>query len=300
MSPISSCGIIKDKFFASSFGPHPKVLVGSFSSAQHNENTEGIIIERRQNVWDVWCGTYAETSFVLGMTNHLWIVSDLDNLQSARTLRIGSDALTLERDETCMYAGLRNGSVHVLDMGRDDQYGKRLLQAPTSVTGLSRLREWELLTALIDGSLDIYDLRMLRRPGSAKYVNSSTKDSRRIPLLSLYGHVSTVTISPPIATTPSQDFIFAAGEDNIIRGWSTLTGERLEAPEPCALAQSRHAQRDRPLPLLSQAFNARGSRYVSLRITDHEAGRRVEPKLWAATDAGITRFDLGRNWNDYA
>jgi hypothetical protein len=37
-----------------------------------------------------------------GMTNHLWIVSDLDNLQSARTLRIGSDALTLERDEVQM------------------------------------------------------------------------------------------------------------------------------------------------------------------------------------------------------
>lgn len=77
------------------------------------------IIERRQNVSDVWCGSYAEHSFVLGMsfyrewrllapnvplgmTNQLWFVPDLDNLQSARTVRMGSDALSLARNEVCM------------------------------------------------------------------------------------------------------------------------------------------------------------------------------------------------------
>ncbi len=38
----------------------------------------------------------------LGMTNHLWFVPDLEYLQSARIIRVGSDALSLERDEVCL------------------------------------------------------------------------------------------------------------------------------------------------------------------------------------------------------
>jgi len=275
------------------------VLVGSFPNAQNREDpSEGMlnIIERQQNIWDVWCGSYAENSFILGMTNHLWFVPDLEHLESTRIIHAGSDVLSLERSDSQLYAGFRNGSVHVFDVRLHEHDGKKLLQGHTSVTSLFRLREWELLVGLIDGSLDIYDLRMLR----TRFATSlqSLPSRARTPLLSMKGHVSTIMTSPPIAITPSHDFVFAAGEDNVIRAWSTVSGDTLRPPPPEDLARAHPTELDRPASLLAPSTGVtQESRFVDLRVTEYEAGQRTEPRLWAATIAGITRFDLGRSWN---
>jgi DDB1- and CUL4-associated factor 4 len=103
----------------------------------------------------------------------------------------------------------------------------------------------------------------------------------------------------PHAITPSQDYFFAAGLDNRIRGWSLLTGETLSSyPRPTispALTQEIPSSHQMPAvdDHTSSPFSVRfGEKITSLEITP------VGHELCLFTTSGprLHRFIFGRRF----
>ncbi|KAG6833451.1 hypothetical protein H0H87_006817 [Tephrocybe sp. NHM501043] len=116
-----------------------------------------------------------------------------------------------------IFAGCRNGSILRFDkrLGKRGQklfHGRFLNQQRTSVLHLEVLADWQLLTSHMNGDLMTYDLRFTREG---------------LPLVKYEGHRNTYTQRLGIALDPSREFLFAAGEDRRIRGWSVHTGRPL-------------------------------------------------------------------------
>jgi WD repeat-containing protein 21A len=92
----------------------------------------------------------------------------------------------------------------------------------------------------------------------------------------------------PHAITPSQDYFFAAGLDNRIRGWSLLTGEPLSHPHPTLEVPSNQVDME------ASPFGVKfEGQITSLEII--EAGR----ELWLYATSGLVlhRFILGRRFS---
>ena len=94
----------------------------------------------------------------------------------------------------------------------------------------------------------------------------------------------------PHAITPSQDYFFAAGLDNRIRGWSLLTGEALSHPHPTleVVSNQPHA-----VDMDASPFGVEFEGPItSLEIM--EAGHEL--CLFATSGLALHRFILGRRF----
>lgn len=94
---------------------------------------------------------------------------------------------------------------------------------------------------------------------------------------SLAGH-----ICKAIAVDPSEDFIFAAGQDRHIRAWSLQSGQAIQPPISCS-------------PSTTNPFRMEFNRPVAaMQVVDRKEGMC----LWAASDRELFKFHLGqlRNW----
>lgn len=87
-----------------------------------------------------------------------------------------------------------------------------------------------------------------------------------------------------IAMDPNQEFLFAAGEDAIIRGWSIQTGHPLSPSSTRTIDDQRN-------PFLVVFPNVIESMQV---IMEHES-----MCLWAACDKMLFQFHLGQRWDAY-
>jgi len=218
-----------------------------------------------------------------GVRKRALLMQDVESLTNAWRLETHSDVFALHQEESLVYTGSRNGSIRRFDT-RTRAPGLTLLgeaftKSSDSITYLNVIKDWQLLVSTIRGTIEIFDVRFL-------------KEAR--PLLALFGHVNSYQPSLPHTLTPSQDYFFAAGLDNRIRGWSLLTGEPLSHPHlrPTLEIPGRQlhpADTDNGASPFEVNFE---EQVTSLEIT--EVGREL--CLFATSGSGLHRFILGRRF----
>jgi len=228
---------------------------------------------------DVWTSHLRDRSLVLGVRKGALFMQDVESLTDAWRLETGSDVFALHQEENLVFTGSRNGSIRRFDT-RTRARGQTLLgetftKPSNSVTYLNIIRNWQLLISTIRGTIEIFDVRFLR-------------EAR--PLLALVGHVNSYQPSLPHAITPSQDYFFAAGLDNRIRGWSLLTGEALSHLRPTIEVASNQPH---AVDMDASPFGVRFEEQItSLEII--EAGHEL--CLFATSGLALHRFILGRRF----
>ncbi|KAI0004549.1 hypothetical protein BJV74DRAFT_881139 [Russula compacta] len=153
---------------------------------------------------------------VPGVRQRALLIQDIESLSDTRCLETQSDVFALHQEECLVYTGSRNGFIRRFDT-RTRAPGQTLLgeafaKHSNSITYLNIIKDCQLLVSTIRGAIEIFDIRF---PHEAR------------PLLALVGNVNSYQPNLPHAVTPSQDYFFAAGLDNFIRGWSLVTGEPL-------------------------------------------------------------------------
>lgn len=142
----------------------------------------------------------------------------------------------------------------------------------------------------------MFDLRFLRKGQSFLqfdgHVNEYTlKLVRKIPQ-HMTNHSS--RIFQGIATSPSNNYLFAAGQDRHIRAWSLHTGRPIVSPN-----QSPPPS-DPDLVNLSQVLP---EPVVALQVTEGGGGGGASPdgmSLWAASGKQIFRYWLGQRLDPIA
>ncbi|KAF7422807.1 hypothetical protein PC9H_010966 [Pleurotus ostreatus] len=228
-SEISSMCSSGSRCVATSAGKAAKITVMDLDSASLN------------GLHDIWTSHLSGRSLVIGAERQAVYIEDIDVGPPLRTLETQSDVFSVYKSDSLVYTGARNGDISRFDLrsSKPDVLGPLLPgrfaancdsikgntktrkrntghgTSRTSVVHLDIIREWQLLVSHMDGRLATYDLRFLR-------------DTR--PVRSFNGHVNTLTRRLGIAVDPQQNFLFAAGEDGWIRGWSLQTGESLHPP----------------------------------------------------------------------
>lgn len=93
-----------------------------------------------------------------------------------------------------------------------------------------------------------------------------------------------------IATSPCASYVFAAGQDNRVRGWSLRTGDML-APLP-------HASQLEADPDISQLFgHTFDDPVAAIHVTEGDGGGGASANglsLWTASGKQIYRYWLGQ------
>lgn len=87
-----------------------------------------------------------------------------------------------------------------------------------------------------------------------------------------------------VAIDPSENFLFAAGQDGRIRAWSLQSGQAL-LPPPSSLAYPMASS------LRSNPFSDQFSQHVAtMQVTEERDGMY----LWAASDKNLFKYHLGQ------
>ncbi|KAL4259462.1 CUL4-DDB1 E3 ligase complex substrate receptor [Pleurotus pulmonarius] len=240
-SEISSMCSSGARCVATSAGTAAKITVMDLDSASLHS-----MLYTLNGLHDIWTSHLSGRSLVIGAERQAVYIEDIDVGPPLRTLETHSDIFSVHKSDSLVYTGARNGDIARFDLRsskpdvlgpllpgrfaadchaaagdtsrRNAQVRKRTARhgaSRTSVVHLDIIREWQLLVSHMDGRLATYDLRFLR-------------DTR--PVRSFSGHVNTLTRRLGIAVDPTQNFLFAAGEDGWIRGWSLQTGQPLRPP----------------------------------------------------------------------
>ncbi|CCM06213.1 uncharacterized protein FIBRA_08458 [Fibroporia radiculosa] len=198
---------------------------------------------------------------------------DIDTGRGFQVLETGSDVLAVHLKNHLVYTGARNGRVDRFDTrlhtsNRQGLLEDRFQRTTSAITHLSIVRERELLLSTIRGDLEMHDLRFLRKA----------------PLMEFSGHVNAGLTKLGIAVDPSEDFLFAAGQDSRIRVWSLRSGRQLTA-----------AQEDAPDPRsgvgdVSLPSHGRSAPVCAMQVTESERGMC----LWAASGGKMYQYSLGQ------
>ncbi|KAF8305649.1 hypothetical protein DL93DRAFT_2172475 [Clavulina sp. PMI_390] len=270
-----SCGV-KDRFFLTG------AANGSVTLALRS--LQGLNFEMhstRRFRRSLWCSQFVGEGLVIGLSKQVIMFGDIERFYSpGRTFGdflFPSDVLALAHYEHQVFAGGRSGLVSEHDLRIPSQRFQPLIQAPTSVTDLTHIRDWELMTTLINGEISIYDVRSLRTRGPTSTGSSTTQ-----PVLQLAGNQSTISLRANVALYPSQDFVFVAGEDQRIRAWNTRSGALITPP-------AADNTNSRPWGLLTKRY-ALPITGVQIRDAPGEAG----PQLWVASGNCVERWELGK------
>ena len=92
-----------------------------------------------------------------------------------------------------------------------------------------------------------------------------------------------------IAVDPTEDFVFAAGQDRRVRGWSLRTGQRIAA-DPINSRAAASLWREAP-PEQTRLFDVLFDEPITtMQVTTDGAG----PCMWAACGGELYRMPLGR------
>jgi len=239
-----------------------------------------ILSPPKTTVHDIWTSHLRGRSLAIGAGKRAIFLKDIDTTASLNVLDTQSDVFAVEQQENLVYTGARNGSIARFDMRLDDLRGQKLLddvfmKQANSVTNLNIVRDWQLVVANINGGLGIYDLRFAR--GST-------------PLLTFAGHVNSYTTKLALTVDPSEDFLFAAGQDRRIRAWSLQSGQALDPPtSQCSLPPSSSTSTHDPTttnPFCTEFTEP----VVAMQVTNEREGMC----LWAASDHDLFKYHLGQ------
>jgi len=224
-----------------------------------------------RDVGDVWNSHLHGPSLLLGADKKAIYFQDID-LPSFEKLLTYSDVFGIFQQDNLIYAGTRNGSIQRFDKRTCKRDGQKLFddrflnQQRSSVLHLEIIRDTQLLTSHMNGELLMFDLRFSRHSA---------------PVVRYPGHVNTHTQRLGIALDPDHDFLFAAGEDSRIRGWSVRTGEPLLASDQ---TEERYQARNNPFVA---SFPVP---IETMQVSDEKTGLC----LWAACEDMLYQFYLGQ------
>ncbi|KAG5646518.1 hypothetical protein DXG03_003285 [Asterophora parasitica] len=206
-SEISTISVSGARCVATCFGPKAKISVQDLNAAGST------CLLSFKNVHDIWSAHLEDISLVLGLgagaNKKAVYLPDIDVSTSIRILETGSDVFSVWQHENMIYTGCRNGSILRFDK-RVGKHGQKLFtdrfssHQRSSVLHLQTLKASQLLTSHMNGDLLTFDLRFTRQT---------------TPIVQYAGHTNTYTQRLGIALDPDEEFLFAAGEDNRIRGW---------------------------------------------------------------------------------
>ncbi|KIJ54964.1 hypothetical protein M422DRAFT_24827 [Sphaerobolus stellatus SS14] len=216
MSEISSIQSTEDIAVFTSFGPHPQIIVRTIASQ------EAYVIRPKQ-LFDVNTSRLIGRSLTLGMQKKALHIPDLQEPRDFVSLHTDSDVFALHCSNHEVWAGARNGCVTLFDLRTEQKahvldYNTLEGKRRTSIMHLNQIGDIQMLVTTISGEMDVFDMRMLRRLRVFS------------PVQSFKGHFNTYTTHLGHAVDPMNQFVFAAGEDHTVRGWSIATGQPLKAP----------------------------------------------------------------------
>jgi len=211
---ITSVAILSDRYYAASLGPVPQIAVTPVERSD-----EGQIHDLPKTVRDVRIAAFTPTGVALGCSGRVFFCARVDDIQTGWTyLPTRSDVVALHQEENELFLGTRNGSIRLWDIRLPPSASQQILSLPTSVTHLRGVREAQLLTCLIDGTVNLFDLRFLRAaPGLPQ-----------VPVMSLVGHQNSYTLGLGCCVSSERDVVVLAGQDQRIRSWSLRTAEQLK------------------------------------------------------------------------
>ncbi|KAM6494461.1 WD40-repeat-containing domain protein [Amanita muscaria] len=277
-SEITSICISGSKCIATCLGPSARISVQDLNVVGR------ISLITVKNVHDIWAAHLEGNSLAIGADKRAVYLHDFDTTTQLKYLETQSDVFAIYQRDNMVYTGSRNGSITRFDL-RLKTYGQKLFdhrftgRARSPVLHLGIVNEYQLLTSQMDGELALYDLRFPRLVE---------------PLVSFRGHVNTHRRRLGIAVDPNEQFLFAAGEDCRIRGWSLNMGIPIEPPpipdneEKVASITSEPDELERRM---NNPFRAVFPNPVTaMQVTIERKG----VCLWAVNDEDLYRYHLGQ------
>ncbi|KAF5382476.1 hypothetical protein D9615_003020 [Tricholomella constricta] len=271
-SEISSICVSGARCVATCFGPSAKI------SVQDLNLTGRTSLLSLNTVHDIWSSHLQDIALVLGVNKKAVYLPDIDLSTSIQNLETHSDVFSVWQHENVIYTGCRNGTIMRFDkrLGKHGQklFNDRFLSHQrSSVLHLETLKNSQLLTSHMNGDLMTFDLRFTRQAS---------------PVVQFAGHNNTYTQRLGIALDLNQEFLFAAGEDNRIRGWSVLTGLPLlpssSSFSPAPSSSNKPNDRRNPCATVFPGI------VETMQVTEEPEG----VCLWAACDQMLYQFYLGQ------
>ncbi|KAF8236366.1 hypothetical protein L208DRAFT_1252462 [Tricholoma matsutake] len=264
-SDISSISISGALCIATCLGPTPKLSVQDL-------NVPGrTYLVNLHNVHDIWNSHLLGSSLLLGADKRAIYFQHID-LSSFQTLDTHSDVFAVSQQDNLIYTGARNGTISRFDRRMGKPHGQKLVddrftnRQRSSVLHIETVRDDQLLTSHMNGELLMFDLRFSRHS---------------IPVMKYPGHVNSHTQRLGIALDLHHDFLFAAGEDGRIRGWSVNTGEPL-----LPWSQTNEWSAVQNNPFLATFPDSVGAMQVS--------AESMGLCLWAACEDSLYQYYLGQ------
>ncbi|KAF9524251.1 hypothetical protein CPB83DRAFT_774106 [Crepidotus variabilis] len=233
-----------------------------------------ITINLSNGVNDIRAADLHGDEVVLGCKTKLVYLPDINATRSPRHLKMKSDVFSISRRHYSIYAGCRNGSIERFDLRESSHsqilFDSRFDQQPrSSVLHLKCLRDNELLVCHQNGELVSFDLRFLA---------SNAKN----PLQTFEGHVNSYLPTLGLAIDSYQNFLFAAGQDRRVRGWSLRNGIQLYPSPTLARAEASTNPFSTVFP----------SPVTALQMVESHGSDGIS--LWAAYDRDLSQFHLGQ------
>ncbi|KAK2465412.1 hypothetical protein APHAL10511_002766 [Amanita phalloides] len=265
-SEITSICISGSKCIATCLGPTTRVSMQDLNVIGRTS------LLGLKGVHDIWCAHLDGNSLAVGADLRAVYLHDLDITTHLTYLPTHSDVFSVYYRENLVYTGARNGSITRFDLrlkprGQllyDERFGAR---ARSTVLHLDIVKDYQLLTSQLDGDLASYDLRFTR--GSS-------------PLVRYEGHVNTHSRKLGVAVDPHRQFLFAAGEDRRIRGWSLSMGVPITPHILDPVESSDDVQ---------NPFSAVFPHPVqAMQVVKERTGLC----LWAASDEDLYQYHLGQ------
>jgi len=155
------------------------------------------------------------SSLALGMHGKGIFIPDVNASVGFRILDTFSDVLAIYQQPNLVWAGTRSGTIIKWDTRTWSHNQKPFLSNRYKANPITHLRAIgldQLLVGRMDGRLELFDLR---------------NPIESAPVISFAGHVNSYSTKLAFAVDPSERFIFAVGQDDVIRAWSVLNGQRL-------------------------------------------------------------------------
>ncbi|KAJ3867721.1 hypothetical protein EV359DRAFT_33831 [Lentinula novae-zelandiae] len=291
-SQVSSIKISGQKCVATCFGPVTKVAVQDL----HVSGRTTLITLNQ--VHDVRVSHLQDNALILGAKGKAVYMPNIDISGSVQHLSNpqNSDVFALDRDENLIYTGLRNGSItrHDLRVSSNKHDGQLLFHSrftpsknstsPSPVLYLKLVKDSQLLVSQMNGELCTYDTRFP--------VHST-------PSQIFTGHRNSVTQKLGICIDPLHEFLFAAGEDRCIRGWSLRTGKALHGTSSVATCvpalTSRSSSSSTSYSDLTQFRNPFNTEFPTpiptMQVTEESDGSLC---LWAGSRQTLYQYFLGQ------
>ncbi|PBK97500.1 WD40 repeat-like protein, partial [Armillaria gallica] len=252
-SQISSICSSGDFCIATCFGASSKIAVQNLRMPMR---TTLLTLNR---VHDIWTSHLRDRTLVLGANKQAVLLRDVEASSPVEPLHTNSDVFAIEQKDNLIYTGTRGGSILVFDKRTTDRksHGQKIFEGRvrSSVVHLSCFHDTKMLVSHMDGTLCALDLRY---------------PTAREPIMEFRGHVNRLSRTLGTAIDPCEDFLYAAGDDGRVRGWSLRTGG--------------DAFWDIPGPGSAEPM-------VAMQVTEEE---RDGTCLWAAGGRVLGRYYLGQ------